>query len=148
MPEFQEDNSQADSYHMIYQRRPKGESSNSNYKFDNEGTNANLTNFVYKPTDSPNRVLVILEYICISWFTFEYIIRFLVSPRKYKFVMSPMNLIDFATILPFYIELTLSAFGIKADNNLRSLTGESTLAVRPPGARLPLLFSFRNVMLL
>uniref|UniRef100_A0AC34EZ37 Ion transport domain-containing protein n=1 Tax=Panagrolaimus sp. ES5 TaxID=591445 RepID=A0AC34EZ37_9BILA len=36
--------------------------------------------------------------------------------------MSPMNLIDFATIIPFYIELVLSAFGINAEN-LKNLTG-------------------------
>lgn len=37
--------------------------------------NEEFPDFVYRPTDNPAFVLVILEYVCIGWFTFEYFIR-------------------------------------------------------------------------
>jgi hypothetical protein len=40
-----------------------------------------------------------------------------------KFVTRGMNLIDLFTILPFYVELALSAFGINAER-LKELTGK------------------------
>ena len=51
--------------------------------------------------DNPN--LLILEIICIFWFTLEYMIRILSCPDKKKFLSSVMNSIDLLAILPFYI---------------------------------------------
>ncbi|CAI4223655.1 unnamed protein product [Auanema sp. JU1783] len=52
----------------------------------------------------PHFLLTWLEILCMIYFTFEYIIRFLVSPRKAEFLRSPLNVIDVLTILPFLIE--------------------------------------------
>jgi len=51
--------------------------------------------------DNPN--LLILEIICIFWFTLEYMIRIWSCPNKKKFLSSVMNSIDLLAILPFYI---------------------------------------------
>ena len=53
--------------------------------------------------DNPN--LLILEIICIFWFTLEYIIRIYSCPNKKTFLSSIMNSIDLLAILPFYIGL-------------------------------------------
>uniref|UniRef100_A0A914DYG4 BTB domain-containing protein n=1 Tax=Acrobeloides nanus TaxID=290746 RepID=A0A914DYG4_9BILA len=125
MPEFQEDPTYAHFYHSYHQFWRQNSTRAS--KFDGSSltiseNELDSSGFVYKPTDSPNSFLIGLEYVCISWFTVEYIARFLVSPRKMKFVTRGMNLIDLFTILPFYVELALSAFGINAER-LKELTG-------------------------
>ncbi|CAH8469952.1 unnamed protein product [Schistosoma turkestanicum] len=53
----------------------------------------------------------IFSYIeCISnaWFTFEIIIRFIVTPSKLEFIKSPVNIIDLLALLSFYIDLILT----------------------------------------
>lgn len=88
MPEFQEDSRFADFYHMNLLRKGQrvGDfQSEPLYLYSQVEKNTsgeeggNLTimqRFVYKPTDTPHRYLVYVEYLCIGWFTFEYLIRF------------------------------------------------------------------------
>lgn len=47
--------------------------------------------------------LDIIEIICIFWFLLEFIIRFITSPNKLKFIKSPLNLIDLVSSLPYVI---------------------------------------------
>ncbi|KAI6236756.1 hypothetical protein M3Y95_00192000 [Aphelenchoides besseyi] len=115
MPEFQEDNRYAQGYSVFHQRqRHRTDKLDDSIGARNLAAH-NLTGYVYKPTDNPNQKLVVLEYICISWFTFEFLLRFLVAPRKQKFMKQPMNIIDLLTVLPVYIELVLFQLGIYAE---------------------------------
>ena len=59
-----------------------------------------------------------IECFCIAWFTIEYIVRLLSSPRKVKFLYQVLNIIDLIAILPFYITLILHA----TDANISSLS--------------------------
>lgn len=49
--------------------------------------------------------LFLLEAVCVAWFTFELVTRFILTPEKFAFVKSFMNIIDLVSILPFYMDL-------------------------------------------
>lgn len=52
----------------------------------------------------------VLESICVSWFTLEFVLRLVSCPNKLKFIIDILNLIDLAAIVPYYLELALGDF--------------------------------------
>ena len=50
-----------------------------------------------------NPVIDILEAIYMTWFTIEFVVRFLSCPDHCKFIKSFMNIIDLLAILPYYL---------------------------------------------
>lgn len=52
--------------------------------------------------------IVKAEQFCILWFTVEFVVRFMVAPEKRKFLLSVLNIIDIAAIIPFYVSLLAS----------------------------------------
>lgn len=47
----------------------------------------------------------IVETICICWFSFELVMRFISAPNKMHFFKDIMNIIDFLAILPYFVTL-------------------------------------------
>ncbi len=54
-------------------------------------------------------VFIKIETFCIIWFTVEYLLRLISSPKKLHFLYQPLNVIDIVAILPFYITLALNS---------------------------------------
>lgn len=53
------------------------------------------------------RIFFVINAICSSWFTFEYVIRLIASPNKIGFLKGVLNILDLLSILPFYVTLTV-----------------------------------------
>ncbi|KAL0280306.1 UNVERIFIED_CONTAM: hypothetical protein PYX00_001639 [Menopon gallinae] len=47
----------------------------------------------------------LIETICIVWFSFELLVRFLACPNKLNFFRDVMNIIDIIAIIPYFITL-------------------------------------------
>ncbi|XP_063078433.1 potassium voltage-gated channel subfamily F member 1-like [Engraulis encrasicolus] len=57
------------------------------------------------------QALVVVDTVCIIWFTIEYLLRLFAAPGKIRFLFSFMNVIDCLAILPYYLLLTLTHLG-------------------------------------
>ena len=55
-----------------------------------------------------HRDFAIAEAIFITWFTIEYWVRFIASPKKWHFIKEGMNVIDLLGIVPYFVSLVLS----------------------------------------
>ena len=61
-----------------------------------------------KRRTDPHDAFFYVECVCNAWFTFEILIRFVVSPSKLAFIRAPVNIIDFVATLSFYLDFLLT----------------------------------------
>ncbi|XP_029192151.2 potassium voltage-gated channel protein Shal-like [Acropora muricata] len=54
-------------------------------------------------------IYFVLESICVAIFSLEYLMRFLTTPSRCKYVKEFMSIIDLLSILPYYIGLILES---------------------------------------
>ncbi|XP_019722903.1 potassium voltage-gated channel subfamily G member 4-like [Hippocampus comes] len=51
--------------------------------------------------------MFVVESICVAWFTFEFVLRFINAQSKLAFARGPLNIIDAVAILPYYVSLVV-----------------------------------------
>ncbi len=55
-------------------------------------------------------LFIVSNYIILAAFTVEYVLRIATAPKKLKWAIKPLNVIDFIAIFPNYLELILPFF--------------------------------------
>lgn len=50
-------------------------------------------------------IFFFIETICVMWFCFELICRFIVAPSKFAFIKNGPNIIDVVSIIPYFLQL-------------------------------------------
>ena len=53
----------------------------------------------------------------VLFFLMEYLVRFVCSPRKWRFFKQPMNLVDFFAIIPFMLDLVIGGLQVRSDTS-------------------------------
>eukprot|EP00062_Callorhinchus_milii_P002827 gi/632939458/ref/XP_007910133.1/ PREDICTED: potassium voltage-gated channel subfamily G member 1 isoform X2 [Callorhinchus milii] len=66
--------------------------------------------------------IFIVESICVSWFSLEFLLRFIQARSKFVFLRTPLNIIDIIAILPYYITLVVDTTSLE---NGKSSAGNS-----------------------
>lgn len=90
---------------------------------------SNDTTGAYPPSAGETKyfwIFFIIETICVTWFCFELICRFLASPSKFAFIKNGPNIIDVVSIIPYFLQL-VGLFYQKKDNSVSGFS--STLTV-------------------
>ena len=64
-------------------------------------------NDLVMPNEQLKKIIYFIDHLAITFFTFEYMLRLLLSPKKKAFILDQMNLVDLVAIGPFYISLIL-----------------------------------------
>lgn len=67
----------------------------------------------------PHPAIVVIDIMCVAFFTFEILIRFICSPNQLKFFINFFNLVDVISLLPDYIEVIV--FSMTADDTVTSI---------------------------
>lgn len=59
----------------------------------------------------------LLNTVCVTYFTLELVVRFIVCPQKLSFVTSFFNWVDVVAVVPYFItlSLTLAQVAVRAE---------------------------------
>lgn len=68
-----------------------------------------------KKETEPHEAFFYIECASNAWFTFEIIIRFVVTPSKLEFLKAPVNIIDVVATLSFYLDFMLTKLKQESD---------------------------------
>ena len=83
----------------------------------------------YYKMKTKHPVIFVIDMICLSFFTVEYIARFVCSPRKCHFFISFMPLIDLLAILPDFVELLIYSIDPELEKDVNAVHYISILRV-------------------
>ena len=74
----------------------------------------------YRNRMKKHAVMDVIEAICMACFTVDFLIRVYIAPIRWKFIHSPLGIIDIVSLLPFYISLLSSSCEVP-DNFVKTI---------------------------
>ncbi|XP_052797376.1 potassium voltage-gated channel protein Shaw-like isoform X3 [Mya arenaria] len=84
---------------------------------DSNNTNSTGVNNIFSDTETEtdettiqHPALLIMDLMCVLFFTIEFLTRLVFCPKKRRFCSSLQNIIDFIAIVPDYVEFILLCF--------------------------------------
>ena len=69
----------------------------------------------------------LIDSFIVIFFTVEYLLRLVICPNKLRFIKDPLNVVDFAAIVPFYVSILLEGL---EDYEIIGKTGKIIRLVR------------------
>ena len=69
----------------------------------------------------------LIDSFIVIFFTIEYFLRLVICPNKLRFLKDPLNVVDFAAIIPFYVSILLEGL---EDYEIIGKTGKIIRLVR------------------
>ena len=69
----------------------------------------------------------LIDSFIVIFFTIEYLLRLVICPNKLRFLKDPLNIVDFAAIIPFYVSILLEGL---EDYEIIGKTGKIIRLVR------------------
>ena len=69
----------------------------------------------------------LIDSFIVLFFTVEYFLRLVICPNKVRFLKDPLNVVDFAAIIPFYVSILLEGL---EDYEIIGKTGKIIRLVR------------------
>ncbi|XP_074519079.1 potassium voltage-gated channel subfamily A member 7-like [Halichoeres trimaculatus] len=88
LPDFRHEKEAREEYFYKYHAQPR-----------------NVSETMPPPQSAFHDPFFLVESMCICWFSFELVMRFLCCPSKTHFFKDVMNIIDFSAILPYFVTL-------------------------------------------
>lgn len=83
----------------------------------------------YIKIESKHPVIFAIDMVCLTFFTLEYITRLIFSPRKCRFFISILSLVDVLAILPDYVELMVYSISPELQKDVTAVHYISILRV-------------------
>ena len=78
--------------------------------------------------------IVWVDAFTAVYFTIEYVVRFTCSPKKFRFFVDPMNLVDLFAILPYFLSMVLEHLSefhiIGKTGKVRTITSYIIIVIR------------------
>ncbi|GIL83582.1 hypothetical protein Vretimale_10389, partial [Volvox reticuliferus] len=77
----------------------------------------------YSKENDPDvhRAFVVVEAVTVQIFTADYLLRLISCPSLIQFLISPFNIIDLVSVVPWYVDLALADSGLKGTAVFRVL---------------------------
>nr|XP_046269884.1 potassium voltage-gated channel subfamily S member 3-like [Scatophagus argus] len=68
-----------------------------------------------------NPALTFFENFCVLYFSTEFILRLAVAPSARKFLYNPLNIIDFLSVMPFYVTMACDVLDEGENTDLENI---------------------------
>lgn len=96
---------------------------------------------VTRRRDEPHAAFFYVDSVCNAWFAVEVVVRLATSPRPWRLLRSPHNLIDMTATLSFYLDLVLTRLQVDRSDTAHTQTDAANFDTQCWSCRRPCYFA-------